>query len=61
MFSLFEKKCPVCKMKLDKERNYPEGFGKTFCSEGCKDNYGKKMEKDKERGSDSCCSAGAPD
>lgn len=45
MFKLFKKKCPVCKMKLKKGKDYPKGYGKEFCSEKCKEEYQKKTIK----------------
>ena len=56
MFGIFKKKCPICKMELEKGKDYPEGFDKKFCSEGCKDEYGKQSEKGKSKhDGDSCC------
>jgi len=55
MFNIFKKKCPVCKMELVKGRNNSERFGKEFCSEGCKDEYGKQSEKEKSKHDSSCC------
>lgn len=43
MFNFFKKKCPVCKMDLEKGRKYLEEFGKEFCSESCREEYRKKM------------------
>ncbi len=55
MFNLFKKKCPVCKMELEKGKNYPEGYGKKFCSEECKEEYRKKAVKEQSKSSGSCC------
>ena len=56
MFNIFKEKCPICKMELEKGKTYPEGFGKQFCSESCKDGYGKQSEKEKSKKSgDGCC------
>lgn len=43
--SLFKKKCPVCKMKLDDGKYYPKAFGKQFCSEECREEYRKRKVK----------------
>ncbi|MEK7652639.1 MAG: hypothetical protein AAB334_01695 [Patescibacteria group bacterium] len=43
MFNFFKKKCPVCKTGLEEGKNYPEGFGEKFCSENCKEEYGKQL------------------
>ena len=42
-------------MELVKERNNPEGFGKEFCSESCKEEYGKQSEKEKSKQDGGCC------
>ncbi|MBI5045739.1 MAG: YHS domain-containing protein [Candidatus Niyogibacteria bacterium] len=42
-FGLFQKKCPVCGMKVDK-KDAVERSGKYFCSEKCAEEYGKKPE-----------------
>ncbi|MDP3244714.1 MAG: hypothetical protein Q8M83_03600 [bacterium] len=42
----FSKKCPVCKMELEKDKNHPEGYGKKFCSENCREEYRKKLAKE---------------
>lgn len=55
MFKLFKKKCPVCKMELEIEKDYPEGFGKKFCSEDCKETYRKKLAGEKSKSGGSCC------
>ncbi len=56
MFGIFTKKCPICKMELEKGKDYPEGFGNKFCSENCKDEYGKQIEKEKSgKSSGGCC------
>jgi YHS domain-containing protein len=43
MTDSLEKKCPICEMELEEEKDYPEEFGKKFCSEGCREEYRKKM------------------
>ncbi len=55
MFKLFKKKCPVCKMELKEEKDYPEGYGKKFCSEECKEEYRKKIVKEQSKSGGSCC------
>lgn len=55
MFNLFKKKCPVCKMELEKEKNYSEGGGKKFCSENCREEYRKKLFKEQSKSSGGCC------
>ena len=55
MFGIFKEKCPVCKMGLEKGKTYPEGFGKKFCSESCKEEYGKQSEKEKSKHGGGCC------
>ena len=55
MFNLFKKKCPVCKMELKEGKDYPEGFGKKFCSENCQENYRKKLVKAKSKSDGGCC------
>lgn len=49
MFNFFKKKCPICKMVLDKDKDYPEGFGKSFCSEECRESYRKKLAKEQSK------------
>ncbi|MDO8474295.1 MAG: hypothetical protein Q7S62_02025 [bacterium] len=55
MFNLFKQKCPTCKMELGKEKDYPEGFGKKFCSENCKEGYRKQVVKEQSRHSGGGC------
>ena len=55
MFNLFNKKCPVCKMELEEGKDYPEGGGKKFCSEACKEEYRKKLVKERSKSSGGCC------
>jgi YHS domain-containing protein len=43
--SLFKKKCPVCKMKLDDGEYYPKAFGKQFCSKQCREEYRRRRVK----------------
>lgn len=45
MFKFFKQKCPICKMELEKGKDYPEEFGKKFCSENCKEEYRKQLAK----------------
>ena len=54
MFDIFKKKCPVCKMSLEKDKQYPEEFGKKFCSESCREEF-KKIIKDESESSGKCC------
>lgn len=43
-------------MKLEEGKNYPEGFGKKFCLENCKEEYRKKLTKEQSQHSkNSCC------
>jgi len=42
MFNIFKEKCPVCKMALEKGKDYPIESGKKFCSENCKEEYKKQ-------------------
>lgn len=49
MFNFLKKKCPVCKMGLEKGKVYPEGFGKKFCSENCKEDFRKQLAKEQSR------------
>ena len=51
MFNIFKKKCPVCKMALERGKNYPDGFGKKFCSENCKEEFRKKGVKEQSKSS----------
>ncbi|MBI4261982.1 hypothetical protein HY624_00460 [Candidatus Uhrbacteria bacterium] len=55
MFHLFKQKCPVCGMTLEKGKTYPEGFGKKFCSENCKQEYQKKMNEEQSHHGGGCC------
>lgn len=55
MFKLFKQKCPTCKMKLEDGKNYPEGSGKKFCSESCREEYRKKTAKEQSHKSHGCC------
>jgi len=55
MFGLFRKKCPICKMELEEGKNYPEEFGKKFCSESCKGEYQKRLAKEKSQHSKGGC------
>lgn len=42
-------------MELGKEKDYPEGFGKKFCSENCKEGYRKQVVKEQSRHSGGGC------
>ena len=63
MFKFFKQKCPICKMELKDGstslttggKNYPEGYGKKFCSENCKEKYRKKLVKEQSKPSGGCC------
>ena len=55
MFNFLKEKCPVCKMELEKGKVYPEEFGKTFCSENCKEEYRKQLSKEPSQHSGGGC------
>lgn len=55
MLNSLNKKCSVCKMKLEDGKKYPEEFGKGFCSENCREEYRRKMKKEQLRKSGDCC------
>ncbi|HCY17990.1 MAG: hypothetical protein UR62_C0004G0008 [Candidatus Nomurabacteria bacterium GW2011_GWF2_35_12] len=55
MFNIFKEKCPVCKMELEKGKDYPEEFGKKFCSENCKEEYKKQPVREHSQHSGSGC------
>lgn len=55
MFNIFKKKCPVCKMTLAEGKKYPEGFGKKFCSENCKEEYRQRLVKEQSESPKGCC------
>ena len=42
-------------MVLEEGKEYPEGFGKKFCSENCREEYRKKMVKEQSKSSKGCC------
>ena len=42
-------------MALEEGKQYPEGFGNKFCSENCKEEFGKKTEKEQSKSSHGCC------
>jgi len=43
-------------MEIVGEKEYPEGFGKKFCSAECKEEYRKKLAKEQSQsGKGSCC------
>ncbi len=56
MFKLFKKKCPVCKTDLKEGNDYPEGFGKKFHSEECREQYRKQIIKERSKSRGGCCS-----
>lgn len=43
MLNIFKKKCPVCKMTLAADKNYPAGYGKSFCSANCREEYRQQL------------------
>lgn len=55
MFNFFKKKCPICKMELKEKEYQPEGFGKKFCSEGCRETYRKKEVKGQSKAGGGSC------
>jgi len=55
MFNIFKKKCPSCKMVLEEGKNYPEWFGKRFCSESCREEFRKKIASEQAKHSKGCC------
>lgn len=55
MFNIFKKKCPICKMVLEENKVYPEGYGKKFCSENCKEEFRKQAVKEQFTSSKGCC------
>ncbi len=58
MFKIFKKKCPTCGMVLEEGKTYPEGFGKQFYSERCKEQYRELMNKKRQEQHSShggCC------
>ncbi len=55
MFKTLEEKCSVCKMRLEKGKNYLEESGKKFCSEKCKEKY-KEESEESSKHSGGCCS-----
>ena len=55
MIKLFKPKCPVCKIRLKEGKNYPEEFGKKFCSEQCRQEYRKKIIKEQSKADRKCC------
>ena len=42
-------------MELEEGKNYPEEFGKKFCSESCKGEYQKRLAKEKSQHSKGGC------
>ena len=43
-------------MELERGKNYPEGYGKQFCSENCKEEYRKRLVKEQsQHSSGGCC------
>jgi len=56
MFNFFKEKCPVCRMELEKEKDYPMESGKKFCSENCREKYKKQLgEKHSQHSGKNCC------
>ena len=55
MFNFFKEKCPICKMTLQKGKEYPQGYGKKFCSENCKEEFRKQIVKEQSKPSRGCC------
>lgn len=56
MFKIFKEKCPICKMALERGKDYPKDFGKKFCSENCKEEYRKQLAKEQsQHPRDGCC------
>lgn len=55
MFKFFRKKCPICKMELKEGKDCPEGGGKKFCSEECRETYRKKLVKEQSKAGRGCC------
>lgn len=55
MINLFKKKCPICKMELEKGKDYPKGGGKEFCSEECREKYRKKLVNEQSKSGGGCC------
>lgn len=49
MFNIFKRRCPICKMELQKGKNYPEEFGKKFCSENCREEFKKKKTEEQSK------------
>ena len=55
MFNIFKKKCPVYRMTLVKDKEYPERYGKKFCSKNCKEEFSKKMAREQLKPRGGCC------
>jgi len=55
MFNIFKKKCPTCKMTLEEGKEYIEEYGQKFCSENCREEYRKKLEKEQSNPPRGCC------
>lgn len=55
MFSFLKEKCPICKMELEKGKDYPQADGKKFCSENCKVEYSKGQDKEQSHHSGGGC------
>ena len=55
MFNFFKEKCSICKMELKEGKEYPEGYGKKFCSDNCKEEYRKKLVKEQSKSPGGCC------
>lgn len=55
MFKLFKQKCPICKMELMEGKDYPEGAGKKFCSEECRETYRQNLIKGQSKAGGGSC------
>ena len=58
LFGLFKKKDPICGMKEEKGKGLVDETGNWFCSQNCKDEFGKKVkehESKMQKQGGSCC------
>jgi len=55
MFNFFKEKCSICKMDLEKGKEYPQVDGKKFCSENCKTEYQKVPKEQSHHSGGGCC------
>lgn len=56
MFKFFKKKCVICKMELDENKDYQEIGGKKVCSDKCREEYRQVLIKEEAKSnSRSCC------